>query len=139
MQRRYYIDTAIWRDYYENRSDNLRPLGEWALACITKIIIQEGTILYSDFIKEELKISYSDEEQLRIFEIGSKSECLKRIEISNSEIEEARKISQRRDIPFGDALHAILARNNNATLITRDHHFEKLQDIVKIRKPEELL
>ena len=37
MKRRFYLDTCIWRDYYENRSDNFRPLGEWALFLINKI------------------------------------------------------------------------------------------------------
>ena len=35
---KYYLDTSIWRDYYENRSDKFRPWGEWALILINKIL-----------------------------------------------------------------------------------------------------
>ena len=34
---RYYVDTAIFRDYCENRVDRFRPLGEWALAFFKKV------------------------------------------------------------------------------------------------------
>jgi len=36
-------------------------------------------------------------------------------------------------------LHSILARDNQAVLITRDKHFLKLLDICIIKKPEELI
>jgi len=42
-------------------------------------------------------------------------------------------------IPFGDALHTILAKDNEAILVTRDHHFDVVEGIVKIRKPEDLI
>ena len=37
-----------------------------------------------------------------------------------------------------DILHAVLARDNKAVLVTRDFHFETLQDIVEIKAPEEI-
>lgn len=35
--------------------------------------------------------------------------------------------------------HVILARDNNAIMVTRDEHFYKLTDIVSVKKPEELI
>ncbi|MBI3026645.1 PIN domain-containing protein [Candidatus Woesearchaeota archaeon] len=43
--------------------------------------------------------------------------------------EEAKKIAEERNVPAGDALHAIIARDNDLILVTRDSHFRKLEDI----------
>ncbi|MBI2047107.1 PIN domain-containing protein, partial [Candidatus Pacearchaeota archaeon] len=51
----------------------------------------------------------------------------------------AKDLSKKRDIPLFDALHALLARDQRATLVTRDKHFEKLSDIISYKKPEELI
>ena len=42
MNKKYYIDSNIWRDYFENRSDRFRPLGDWALMFFKEIIINES-------------------------------------------------------------------------------------------------
>ena len=73
MAKTYYLDTSIWRDYYENRSDKFRPLGEWALRLINKIIKDKDLILYSDFVVEELKVKYNEGEINNIFQVVGKS------------------------------------------------------------------
>lgn len=135
---KYYLDASIWRDYYENRSDKFRPLGDWALKLINNIIENKEYILISDFIIEELKIKYSEEEINNIFEIVSKRDLLLKVDISKSQTREASILCKQRKISFGDALHAILARDNKAVMVTRDRHFEELTDIAEIKKPEEL-
>ena len=62
MAQKFYLDTSIWRDYSENRSDKYLPLGELALTFINKAIENKNFILYSDFVVEELKIKYDEEE-----------------------------------------------------------------------------
>lgn len=47
MRKRYYLDTSIWRDYFENRTDRFRPLGEWAFLFIKKAVQNSDLILYS--------------------------------------------------------------------------------------------
>jgi len=42
-------------------------------------------------------------------------------------------------VPFFDALHAVLARDNKAIMVTRDKHFDELLDITKYKKPEEII
>ena len=59
---KYYIDACIWRDYFENRSDNFRPLGEWAFKLIKKSIEEGSSVVYSDSIIEELEEFYSKDE-----------------------------------------------------------------------------
>ena len=64
---------------------------------------------------------------------------LKKVEIKEKQIKEAVRLRNNLKIPFGDVLHAILARDNNAIMVTRDRHFEEVQNIVNIKKPEELI
>ena len=52
---------------------------------------------------------------------------------------EAKKIAKERNLPSGDALHSIIARDNDLILVTRDNHFKELTDISKYYKPEEII
>src|SRR3989344_3932182 len=128
MPQKFYLDSSMWRDYYENRSDSLRPLGEWALRLINNIIENQDFIIYSDFVIEELKIKYSKEEIEKIFDIAGKRSLLLKADISESQTKEAAILCRKRKLAFGDALHAILTRDNNAIMITRDNHFLELMD-----------
>jgi len=139
MPQKFYLDSSIWRDYYENRSDNFRPLGEWALKLINSIIENEDYIIYSDFIVKELKIKYSEKEIKDIFEIAGKRNLLLKADISESQAKEAAVLCKKKKVAFGDALHAILARDNGAIMVARDKHFLELMDIAEIKKPEDLI
>jgi len=138
MVKKYYIDVCIWIDYFENRSDKFRPLGDWAFGLIKKIINDNDLILYSELVEEELSESYSDEEIENIFSIVP-SELFVKVKISDKQLVEARELSIKKKVPLGDAIHAVLSKDNNALLITRDEHFEKLRDIIIVKKPEDLI
>lgn len=137
MLGRYYIDSAIWRDLHENRKDKFRPLGEWAFELFRKIRINKEKIIYSDLIIHELSIAYDKQTIEKIF--SDVNEILERVEIKEKHVKEAKELSKNYNIPFGDALHAILARDNDAIIITRDHHFEVLNEVVEVKKPEDLI
>lgn len=137
MKRKYYLDSAIWRDLHENRHDRFRPLGEWAFELLKKIRENNEKIIYSNLVLDELSIAYDKNTIRNLFD--SVSEIMEKASINKEQVIEAKKLSKKLNIPFGDALHAILTRDSNAVMITRDHHFEELQDIAKIRKPEELI
>ncbi|MBS3122813.1 PIN domain-containing protein [Candidatus Woesearchaeota archaeon] len=139
MKRRFYLDTCIWRDYYENRSDNFRPLGEWALFLINKINDNKEIILYSSFVIDELNKHYDEKKIVNMFEPFQNKGLLIKVDILKYQVVEAKKLSLFRNIPFGDALHAIIARDNKAIFITRDKHALELLDIVIVKKPEDLL
>lgn len=51
---KFYLDTNIWIDYFENRSDGLRPLGEFAFQFLKKVVETNSVIYYSDLVKTEL-------------------------------------------------------------------------------------
>jgi predicted nucleic acid-binding protein len=59
--------------------------------------------------------------------------------VNKKQFRKAKDISNKRNIPVFDALHAIIARDNSAVMITRDRHFDKLLDIVRYKKPEEII
>lgn len=62
-----------------------------------------------------------------------------KVNSSETQLKEAIKFSRQFSIPVNDALHAILARDNHAILVSRDKHFYELVDKLTIRKPEELI
>lgn len=139
MAQRFYLDASIWRNYYENRSDRFRPLGEWALNLLNNALENEDFILYSDMVIKELQIKYGSEEINKILGVVSKRGLLIKAGISESQSKEAAALCRQRKVAFGDALHAILARDNNAIMITRDRHFLELADIAEVKRPEELI
>ncbi len=125
-----------WRDLHENRKDKSKQLGELAFELFRKIRVNKDRILYSDFVIEELSHAYDRQAINKIFK--DVSELLEKAEINMEQVKEAADLSTRLKIPFGDALHGILARDNDAVMVTRDRHFRKLKDKITIRKPEEL-
>ncbi len=139
MTQRYYFDTSIWRDYYENREDNFRPLGEWAFRLIQKIIETRDIILYSDTLPKELSIDFSFNEIGKILEIATSKGALQKASISENQKKEAAILSKNRGVSYCDALHAVLARDYEAILVARDNHFLQLTDITIAKKPEELI
>lgn len=137
---KYYVDSCIWRDYYENREDNLRPLGEFAFQFFQYCNKNRHRVLTSRVILKELSQFYFENEiENKIFLIVDK-ELLFKVEIVEIQINETIKIKRDfADIPFGDILNAILARDNNAILVSRDSHFERLSNVVEFKKPEEII
>ena len=138
MEEEYIIDTSIWVDLYEDRKDyNNEPLGNYAFKLLVKIKAKESAIVLTDFLIRELETIYSVAEINGMFKPFEK--IIKKIIATEKQREEAKKIAKERDVPAGDALHAIIARDNNFILVTRDRHFRKLEDISKHYKPEELI
>lgn len=139
MMIKYYLDTCIWRDHYENRTGFLgRKLGKYATNLFKRLIEKRRRILFSRLTYSEMKISYTEQEIDNMLNILFKIGLLEKVEISDIQIKEALNISNERNIPKSDALHAILARDNGACIVTQDKHFDKLADIVKVVLPEEV-
>ncbi|MEW6408323.1 MAG: type II toxin-antitoxin system VapC family toxin [Patescibacteria group bacterium] len=138
MAEKFYFDTSIWLDFFENRDEPNLPKGRWAQELINKIIKSDGKVLYSDNNIFELNaLGYS------IYEIKLMFMKLKQIlifvESTEKEVGKARDLALRRNIPKRDALHALIARDNKAILVTLDQHFQKLFDIIKPNRPQDLI
>ncbi|MFA4906798.1 MAG: hypothetical protein WC602_00820 [archaeon] len=131
------MDTAIWRDYFEDRKDGIRPLGEFAFQFLKNCEKKGCTVFYSEAIVHELRRDYSDEKIKLVF--SSFKTFLVEVDISSEQYLEAKSLAkQKKDSHEADILHAVLARDNEAILVTRDAHFECLRTVVEISKPEEI-
>ncbi|MFA5797486.1 MAG: PIN domain-containing protein [Candidatus Woesearchaeota archaeon] len=125
---KYYVDTCIWRDYWENRSDGLRPLGEFAFQFL-KNLNRDDVILVSDVVVDEL-LKYYDSKT--IAEMLTITTQIIRVSISAEEYARAKLMRNAPSIPLGDAMHQIIAEREHAIIVTRDKHF------ISRRLPEEL-
>jgi len=136
-----FVDTNIFLDYYLDRKDNIRPLGEFAFNFINESIKCKYDVLICEISIIELKNYLGlDRKQVfdRILKALIEKDKLTVLDYSENQFKESLHFSKKYGIPKADALFAILARDNNAILLTRDYHFEIFNKIIKISKPEEL-
>jgi predicted nucleic acid-binding protein len=61
------------------------------------------------------------------------------VESTEKQARKAKDLASKRGIPKGDALHALISRDNKTTLVTLDNHFKKLLDIIKPKKPQDII
>jgi predicted nucleic acid-binding protein len=54
MHKRYYFDTSVWHDFFEDRNEPNFPKGEWAKKLVDKIIAEKSKIIVSEVVKNEL-------------------------------------------------------------------------------------
>ena len=139
MTKKYYIDTNIFRDYYENRVDKYKPLGFFANKLLQNIIKEGDKVIISDITEAELEVPYSEEEIRNILAPLNEEQLIENVKISEKQVKEAIELAKEKNVPFADAAHAILARDNNAILVTRDRDFNRLLHIKEYKKPEDLI
>ncbi len=137
MNRKFYLDTSIWRDYFEDRGDLIRPLGEFVFQFLRQCREHGCTILYAEPVLFELKQRFLPDFLEDAF--SSLADMIVEVPFSQVQIDEAKTISTSRNLPFNDVLHAIIARDNGAIMVTRDKDFEALADIVESQMPEEII
>lgn len=58
---------------------------------------------------------------------------------TKKQVGKATDLSKKRNIPLFDALHALIARDNRAILITLDEHFKEMTDITKPCRPRDFI
>ncbi len=134
----YYLDTSIWLDFFENRNEPEFPKGEWAHALLKKIIEDENTIIVSNQVLLELgAIGYNSWEIEFMFK--SLKPFLIFVEATKNQIGKANDLSKKRNIPKGDALHALISKDNRAILVTFDKHFQEIKDIIQPKRPQDLI
>ncbi|AJF60860.1 hypothetical protein QT06_C0001G0006 [archaeon GW2011_AR15] len=138
MAEKYLIDTSIWVDLYEDRKGyQNEPLGDFAFNLFLMIKTKQDKIAITDLTIRELEMNYSMEEingMMKPFE-----DILEKLVASKKQRDEAKLLAKERNVPKGDALHAILARDNKFILVSRDKHFRELTNISEHHKPEELI
>ena len=69
MTEKYYLDTSIWLDFFENRNELNLPKGDWAHKFLDKVTENNNKIIYSDIVILELGVvDYRPHEIERLFE-----------------------------------------------------------------------
>jgi len=132
---RYYVDTCIWIDYWENRYDNLRPLGEFAANFLSNLT-ETDIVYYSKLSIRELRKQYSIDIITSIFDIVK--DKLVFLETFENDVTYANTIIFSGLAHDADAMHIALAKRVGATLVTRDKEI-LFAGIVKAFKPEDLI
>jgi len=140
MQKKLFLlDTQIWVDHYLERGPE-GIYGKQALKLILKVIADDIKILFSNFNERELKGIGLAQTEINSLLSMIKPEHIKRVSVTKSQFVEAHKLAKQRSIPLGDAIHAIIARDYNAQMVSRDEKdFRKLKDITAFKKPEDLI
>lgn len=136
-----YLDTHIFVDFWNDRVDKMRPLGDFAYELLRETIGCKHHLLFSDLIVAELINSCGLTEHdiwNELFSDIIRAGKFSKVEITEQQKSEAKKMAARLEIPKSDALHAILARDNKAVLVSRDHHHESVKDFVKVLTPEDI-
>ena len=131
------MDTAIWRDYFEDRKDNIRPLGEFAFQFLKKCQNREWVVLVSPEVEKELLTYYSKELVEQVF--SSFKNIIVKVYYSKEQVSEALSfwVKTRKEFPFSDILHSVIARDNRARLVCRDRHLFKI-NLADCILPEEV-
>ncbi|MFH1133008.1 MAG: PIN domain-containing protein [Nanoarchaeota archaeon] len=134
---KFYLDTNIWMDFLADRSEGTRLFGAWTLSFLRRCIMRGDTILLSDVVIAELGHYYPPSTISQ--EMAPFRKRMEMLWATTFQWETASRLSKERKIPIVDAAHAILAKECKAILVSRDHHFLNVSDIVEIGKPENLL
>ncbi len=140
MVEKYWFDTCIWRDFYEDRFSKVgNPLGKYATNAFMKVMKNNDKILFSESLVKELKRDYGEKDINDMLNVLFLSGILVSVQITKEEYLEATSLSQKRKLPFVDCLNAVQARNNKAIVVSQDPHLTKdLIDIVKVIKPQDI-
>jgi len=138
MEEKYYLDTSIWMDYYEDRTDPSKDIGKFAFRLLCKLLALKKKIVVSTFLLRELESAYSLDKIRGLTHPFEK--LMEKVDVSDNHREEAKKIAEERGIPKGDVIHAILAREHKAILVSRDKHWRsplRQQPASRIRRRSE--
>ncbi|MFH0955059.1 MAG: PIN domain-containing protein [Candidatus Micrarchaeota archaeon] len=134
--KRFYVNTSVWRDFLEDRKAGWIPLGELAFEFLKNCRKYNCQILVAEPVLFELK-DFPSERVSELF--ASFQAVILFVDVTKSQRLQAKEIAEKRNLPFNDVFHAIIARDNSAILVSRDHHFTELTDIVEFKKPEEAI
>lgn len=134
----YYFDTSIWINFFENRNEPNFQKGTIVRKLIEKIMMSGDNILYSNInLFEFYAFGYSRDYIYSL--LKPLNPILIFVMAREKEKGIAKDLSSKRNIPKRDALHALIARNNGAILIVTDNHFQKIKDIIKPFRPQDVI
>lgn len=134
-----YLDANVYLDYWEDRKDNLRPIGEFAYSLMRRALNCEFVICYSDLVFFEVSKSCSIPKEEVFEQMFRPLEQMGKLRLITYTYEpEATQLAKEKKLSKPDAIHAVLAEKCNAILVSRDNHLLNLRDQFKVMKPEDL-
>ena len=98
MAEKYYFDTSIWLDYFEDRDEPNFPKSTWARDLVKKIVKNSDKIVYSDNNMYELFLVGYDAKEIDILTKDFRP-LLIFVESTEKQVRKARDLSLRRDVP----------------------------------------
>ncbi len=118
-ETRIYIDTNVYMDMFEDRHDNLRPLGELAFQLFERMFNCEFRVIFSTEVMDELRFCGCESQ---IQELLLQMKSFNKVEFIESNREDKCLASKNKDTShFKDRLHYVLAEKAKAELfITRN-------------------
>ena len=87
MTQKYYLDTSVWMDYYEERRDPSKNIGEIAFKLLYKLLASKSKIVVSTFLFRELEVTYSLEKIIGLTMPFEK--LMIKVDVSDKQREEA--------------------------------------------------
>jgi len=120
---KYYIDTCVWIDFVEERTD---------IDIFAKCVLNEDIVMVSEMLFVELQKNSSGSKVHMIIDLLRSKALLTNVNVNREQIRESERIAAKRNVPRADALHAILTRDNDAVFVTRDKHFLMLRDLCTV-------
>ncbi len=138
-----YVDANVFISYWDkeygrNIGDFLEYFSE---EIFQRIISCEFYLVVSDFTIKEIKKIMTFSEKDVMFELNHYDEINKLEVINGTEKfwNKAKELSVKNNIHLADALHTVLAKESNSTLVTWNlKDFKKVKDIVNVKSPKEL-
>jgi hypothetical protein len=123
-----YLDTCIYLDYWERRTDNLRPLDEFAFQVLKRTVECEFEIVISDLVLAELEKYLAFDSIKAILDPLEKLKKIRLVKQSKKDLEKVSNLYYKTKIHKSDILHAIQAKKAGAVyLVTRNiEHFSKI-------------
>ncbi|MFH1234549.1 MAG: PIN domain-containing protein [Candidatus Diapherotrites archaeon] len=138
---RVFVDTNIFLDYYFDRKDSIKPLGEFAFNFFRDALKCKFSILLCNPVIRELEKTVGLEKigvfksHMSALKLAGKLEI---IEETTWQVSEAQNLNRRRGLPLNDCIIAVMARDQGVSIVTRDMHFWEFGFITALT-PEELL
>jgi predicted nucleic acid-binding protein len=136
-----YFDADVWLNFWLDEILGFVPASHYTEQLLEKMVDEGWVVVVSEAVKEEIFEKNIAPEDFR--EKVSKLKVrglLEEVRVEESDDELVGKLMRERKLHFSDALHAAIAIRTKAMIVTRNiRHFERVVDLVEVRRPEDLL
>lgn len=136
MSTRIYVDANIYLDYFEERSNGMRPLSEFAFKVFKRALECEFEIVLSNIVMNEINKHCRTSSRFDVlFE-----ELLKKQKIIRANATTEDETQSKKHKEHNDMLHYLLAEKTGCKfIVTRNiQHFSDFPGLVKAVLPEQL-